>query len=462
MTHPHLLQSLCAVLCLGITSFGAQKPAQTDAPKGTPAAADRPVAQTGHAADPINRFTPNLPAPYTDEAPRPRAEWVQPLDATADARALFEKRILPIFNSAKPSSCTECHLSGVELKDYIFPDQEKTFAALLKGRLIDTAHPDNSKILEFISRRPNQPGLIGDEVRRQEFEAFRAWIHAAVKDPKVLATKPADSPAGPKLSAEVIRHARTDRVLSSFLENVWVEMGRCASCHSPEQNQRLVEKHGEFMSWIKPGDPLGTLRLIVESDLLDLDRPERSPLLTKPTLEKSHKGGRKMVTGDRSYLQFLAFAEDYGAIKTGRYAKAGTLPAPGAEVGRPTQMRLRITDIPERFAKLPLQADIFAWTDAGWSKRRVATASWLVNPKGSWWQFALTRLAPRGTNEADALSLKPGKYLIKIYVDQDGKLQRDPRAGMSEAELVGQVEVETSWRIAPKDNATLIRFPGRS
>ena len=40
---------------------------------------------------------------------------------------VFEKRILPIFKSPKPSSCIDCHLSGVDLKNYILPSHEKTF-----------------------------------------------------------------------------------------------------------------------------------------------------------------------------------------------------------------------------------------------------------------------------------------------------------------------------------------------
>ena len=40
--------------------------------------------------------------------------------------AIFERRILPILNAQRPSSCAECHLSGVDLKDYIRPDQATT------------------------------------------------------------------------------------------------------------------------------------------------------------------------------------------------------------------------------------------------------------------------------------------------------------------------------------------------
>ncbi len=46
---------------------------------------------------------------------------------------IFEKRILPIFQSAKPSSCAECHLSGVDLKEYIRPTQQQTFASLVSA-----------------------------------------------------------------------------------------------------------------------------------------------------------------------------------------------------------------------------------------------------------------------------------------------------------------------------------------
>ena len=40
-----------------------------------------------------------------------------PLTVThaADPKEVFEQRIMPIFKSPNPSSCTECHLAGVDL-----------------------------------------------------------------------------------------------------------------------------------------------------------------------------------------------------------------------------------------------------------------------------------------------------------------------------------------------------------
>lgn len=75
--------------------------------------------------------------------------------------------------------------------------------------LIDVAKPDESKILTFVSRRPEKPSLVTDEIRQVEFEAFRAWVRAAVSDSTLIADKDVQ-PIGPQLSEEVIRHARKD------------------------------------------------------------------------------------------------------------------------------------------------------------------------------------------------------------------------------------------------------------
>jgi hypothetical protein len=49
--------------------------------------------------------------------------------------------------------------------------------------MIDTKNPDESKILRFIKRTPEKPNLITEKVRKEEYDAFRDWIRAAVADP---------------------------------------------------------------------------------------------------------------------------------------------------------------------------------------------------------------------------------------------------------------------------------------
>ena len=64
------------------------------------------------------------------------------------------------------------------------------------------------------------------------------------------------------------------------MENIWIERERCAGCHSPGQEPaRLIEKHGESISWISPNDPAGTLAIIIEHGLIDTKNPDKSLIL---------------------------------------------------------------------------------------------------------------------------------------------------------------------------------------
>lgn len=366
------------------------------------------------------------------------------------ALALFEKRILPILNAKKPSSCSECHLSGVDLKDYLDPSQEKTFTSLVKAGLIDVKKPAESKLLTFIARKPEKPSLVTDKIRAEELSAFRTWIEAAVADPALLAAPAPDKLLGPSVPVEVIRHARNDRVLASFLDNIWSEVGRCAACHSPDQNQKQVKEHGEQVSWIKLRDPQATLAYLLESGLIDPDKPTESLLLKKPLNTAKHVGGVKMVEGDRSYKQFRRFLDDYGASAAGQYKTARQLPVPPGEISQVSGIWLKVTGVPARFDKMLMQVDLYPQeADGSWSRTRWATSDRQVFGKGQLWQHSLTITAPRETPRAESLrkqpTLPPGKYLIKLYVDQKGKLGKDFTAELGQAEFVGQVQVDSRW-----------------
>lgn len=58
---------------------------------------------------------------------------------------LFNARIMPIFRSSDPSSCVQCHLSSVDLKNYILPSHKKTFLSLRDQGLINLETPKSRK-----------------------------------------------------------------------------------------------------------------------------------------------------------------------------------------------------------------------------------------------------------------------------------------------------------------------------
>src|SRR6476620_3743393 len=102
-----------------------------------------------------------------------------PLSLAADAKPtpkeVFEKRLLPIFRSPDPSSCVQCHLSGVDLKNYILPSHEDTFVSLRDQGLLDLDRPEKSKILALIKMGDGEGGggaaRVHQKARESEDEA---------------------------------------------------------------------------------------------------------------------------------------------------------------------------------------------------------------------------------------------------------------------------------------------------
>src|SRR5205085_11646106 len=144
-----------------------------------------------------------------------------------------------------------------------------------------------------------------------ELDAFRAWVVASCADPSLRDAPKldADKLAKPPRSDAVIRHARTDRLLDSFERNVWGWRMRCMNCHTEgtPQNDKLVKEHGERVAWFKKGSPVATMDHLLGSKLIDLEKPEKSLLLTKPLGEVKHGGGIKFVVGDQGYRAFRAW-----------------------------------------------------------------------------------------------------------------------------------------------------------
>lgn len=385
-----------------------------------------------------------------------------PTDPTnaGSAQQVFVKRILPIFHSANPSSCVQCHLAGVELKNYILPSHEATFQSLRDQGLIDLEQPDKSKILRLIQMGAEDnaaASLIHQKVRRAEYEAFSDWIKRCVADPRIrsLPKLEATKVAQPKRPLEVVRHARKDRLLASFEDTVWAMRFRCMSCHTEgtPENKKLVQKHGERVAWVKAEGPEATLDYLRSSRLIDTERPERSLLLRKPLNEVKHGGGKKFLPGDQGYKAFRAFLEDYARTVGDRYPDASSLPKDqGTQSRFGTDIWFKLVNTPPAWGDHLLQVDVYAWDGrkVSWEPSPIASSDRGVWGKGRLWQHNLTLLADKGSDRAAGWksgrpALPQGRYLVKVYVDQRNRLAADVNAVLGDDDFVGQVEVESQW-----------------
>lgn len=389
-----------------------------------------------------------------------------PFARAADTPAqVFEERILPIFKSPNPSSCVRCHLASVDLKDYILPSAKETFVALREQGLIDLARPESSKILTLIQRGADDPGaseLITAKQQRAEYEAFAAWIKSCAGDPayrdapRASLGAPRGAPMLATKPAEVVRHARKDRVLESFEKNVWSLRFRCMNCHTEgtPQNDKLVKEHGARVAWFKKGGPAATMEYLLGSRLIDLSSPEKSLLLTKPLGEVKHGGGIKIVKGDQGYKAIRGWIEDVAAIKAGQFATAASLPPrDSTPLQFGTEAWLKLDKTPEAWGGKLLMVEVFAWDQAAkaWETSPVATSDRMVGATSKLWQHTVNVLASPDSDRAKRWKhgkpvLPAGKYLVRVYVDRDGKVARDWQAKLGPDEYVGQAEFQAQWR----------------
>ncbi|MEL6111124.1 MAG: hypothetical protein AAFU85_34385, partial [Planctomycetota bacterium] len=397
------------------------------------------------------------------------------------------KRIMPIFRSPKPSSCVQCHLSSVDIRDYILPSHTETFHALREEGLIDVEHPEDSKILRLIQRGEEDSDAmarrIHEKTRRAEFEAFSAWIKACCKDKKLVeSSTDAIKPVGPGRPVEVIRHTRKSRLLESFEEKIWSQRMRCFPCHTPgdidpknpkhkmatKRHREFVKQYGQKMNLFRES-PEATLSHLSTSSrkkradrfpLINLEEPANSLLVLKPTAKVppkkddgtfakpsstdpvTHMGGLKMHLHDHSYKLFLAWLEDYAAAADGAYRSIEDLPE---TEWQPTQRILRMKDVPKDW-KVGSVVQLFVYNrmQDGWADEPLAFTQGTITPRGFVnGALLLFPTEPQSTPQ----TLTPGEYLIRVYVDRSDLVSRSPAAMLEEENAVGEVVLQAQWKV---------------
>lgn len=457
-----------------------------------------------------------------------------PATAEETGLDLFEQRIMPIFRSSEPSSCIQCHLASVDLKDYIRPSHEETFLSLRDQGLIDTANPSESKILKLIKMGDGDNDLqakrIHEKNRQAELDAFAAWIAACCKDETLVDRPPLDpkAVAKPESDVQVIRYARKDRVLDSFVRNVWSQRMRCFPCHTPEEfdpenpaHEKAKERYKDFVKkWggrmnLFKATPEETMNAMIRSSrrqsskhlpMLNFDDPTQSLLVLKPTsklpkpiskgvFEKpssvapvSHMGGLKIHVDDVSYKAVVGWIADLARVQQGKYQSVDQLPE---DDWVPTRQVLRFKETPQSWPAMA-RVQVFvhaigegqptcdqhpiAFTQGLVTPRHFVNGNLVVlrqgvsddpaadhassyasdtsggEPEGESQDAASGDLKPGAVPalkaselDPDAVRLPAGRYVIKVYLDTDGLIEKNPMAFLGNEAFQGQMKVDAKW-----------------
>ena len=361
---------------------------------------------------------------------------------------IYQRRVVPLLQSSKAGSCSECHLQGVNLQEFLTSDPKASFAALRARGWIDTDHPSESKILQFIAKTPEKTTELMDQVRKSELEGIGAWIRASVQDPESL-NAPLPELNDLKLDDKLMRHARKDQVLSRFIDIVWSQFERCANCHSPDRNMKQVEKNGEQMSWIVPNSPAGTLKLLEERKLINVETPMASLLKTKALGKDDHGGGVKFPEDGHTDREWGLFLTDYAAIKRVRYVNSNEIPQFDSIRTWRTGLHLKIKELPTlpggQYAVV-LMHRINA--DGKVNEEPTAIGEGRVSKDGASWGTSMKLIEPshlrRTRASVDWSGMLPdGRYQLRWIVVDDSKVPLEKILGLPNSM---QTEVDSLWK----------------
>lgn len=243
---------------------------------------------------------------------------------------LYDERIDPLFRDDHPSTCNQCHLSGINLRQYVQATPCETYACLVEQRLVDEEHPKDSKVLAWIERATPESELITQQVIDAEYSAFFEWISfnsrcAECKD--VACPLPTDAGAFCPDEGEDPHAVRTDAGIvdpggcteaeleSVFRSAVYSQRGRCSPCHfnTPESAEYEAPIWIEVTPDCETASRL-TMDNVLRKGYVDTSDPAQSLLLLKPLAESKgglpHGGGDKFDSvDDPGYQSFLYFIE---------------------------------------------------------------------------------------------------------------------------------------------------------
>lgn len=270
------------------------------------------------------------PTPKDTEATEPAAGCDTPeIDqvCTEDGQdALYERYIEPLVTGGQPSSCNQCHLSGVDLSMYVRDTPCDSMACLVDSGMVNLEDPASSELLAQILLADPASPLIDADVIQREYDGFLAWIEwsascqdcvcGEVEDPCGAGT--ASTP--PTDVQTPLQGACTEEDLgASFEAKVWPWRDRCSNCHDAAG---VYADDGNPPHWLVSGtdrDPLFTMYAVIGAGYLEYATPTDSLLLTKPLAGVvDHGGGDKLDnTSDPAYVDILAWIEEYAACRAG-------------------------------------------------------------------------------------------------------------------------------------------------
>jgi hypothetical protein len=265
--------------------------------------------------------------------------WGVTYECAPEAQAaLFERRILPLLEEERPSSCNQCHLSGVDLSLWFKGDACQTMTCMIHEGLVDLASPDSSLVLQWIDRADPASPLIDARVLAEERAGVLGWIEmtaacGACAGPEAFGGDPCQrgdyDPIGNDCGVDEEDLAGgyahpgdcSDATLEQLFQDTFFPIRRrCYPCHF-----ETFDGLEEAPKWIAVGPcdvaSLETMRNVIARGFIDREDPAQSLWILKPLDDVNggveHTGGPKFhARDDPAAIAMTYFATRWAECQT--------------------------------------------------------------------------------------------------------------------------------------------------
>ena len=239
-----------------------------------------------------------------------------------DLTYAYTRYVEPFVSGAVSTSCSQCHLTGIDITMYAQDTPCETFACMIDAGTVNLDDPAGSVLLGQIAMGDPDSSVFDVS---QEHAAMLEWIQwsakchtevcGEVESPCTSGTGAASTGISPigdcsegELEAVFWDAVIIDRARCNVCHSEWAQeagtFGACSTDEDCEHNQECLEdlcrKPGPYyapnffeggegeMSWAVEADRqlgLNTMYNVLALGFVDVDSPLDSSLLTKPLLE---------------------------------------------------------------------------------------------------------------------------------------------------------------------------------
>ncbi len=235
---------------------------------------------------------------------------------------LYTRYVEPFVSGTLPTSCSECHMTGIDMSMYAQDTACDTMACMMGQGVVDLDNPEGSALLSMIDMGDPNSSVFDVSV---EHQAMLEWIDWSAQCHQQVCgdiDSPCDQNSGAtSTGTNPIGDCSEEDLLATFWNTVIVDRGRCLTCHSdwgqsegtfgacqdvsdcqfeqicvdgsclapgPAMAPHFFEGVDGMLDWNNPDhrtQGLNTMYNVVALGLVDIENPADSSLITKPLLE---------------------------------------------------------------------------------------------------------------------------------------------------------------------------------